>query len=199
MKIDWKLGRSHYSNIKITIDTEPDSRKMWEITVSVNAQLDKFNEICLYFSYGWLRRRIIFPLQAHGLCVWKYEHVHPKMPYYKVINDGINISITVLKSMKNFTIKEKFIAYTINGASTVNTCQDALEGKVTNTAIYRTLQTNFWQDLFAHALQGECKSAVLGFKSEDYKGAIIVCITVVQKVSRLVVCGQRRFYLVQYQ
>ena len=49
-------------------------------------------------------------LQAHGVCVWKYEYVHLVMAYSKVGTDGINISIRVLKLVEDFTIQDKFIA-----------------------------------------------------------------------------------------
>ena len=56
--------------------------------------------------------------------------------------------------MEYFTIQDKVIAYMSDGGSNLKTCQDALKRKVTNTAIYRTQQTMFQQDCFAHALQG---------------------------------------------
>ena len=81
------------------------------------------------------------PLQYHGKCARKYEYVHLVMAYSKVGTDGINISITVLKLIEDFTIQDKFIAYMINGGYNLKTYQDALEGKITNAAIYRTQQT----------------------------------------------------------
>ena len=59
--------------------------------------------------------------------------------------------------MEDFTIQDKFIMYKIDGGYNLKTRQDALEGKVTNTAIYHTQETMFRQDYFAHALQGACK------------------------------------------
>ena len=59
--------------------------------------------------------RGISPLQAHGVCAWKYEHVHLGMPYSKIGTDGINLSIPVLKLMEDFTIQDKVIAYKSNG------------------------------------------------------------------------------------
>ena len=55
--------------------------------------------------------------------------------------------------MEYFTIQDKVITYMSDGRSNLKTCQDALEVKVTNTAIYRTQQTMFQQDCFAHAIQ----------------------------------------------
>ena len=69
-----------------------------------------------------------------------------------------------------------------DGESNLNTCQDALERKVTNTAIYRTQQTMFQLDCLSHALQGACKAAVLDCKSKDDKGTIAVCVAIDQKI-----------------
>ena len=94
-----------------------------------------------------------FTFQAHGMCEWRYEHVHLVRLYSNVGTDGINPSIPVLELMEYFTFQDKVISYMSDGGSNLNTCQDALEGKVTNTAIYRTQQTMFQQDCFAHAIQ----------------------------------------------
>ena len=115
----------------------------------------------------------MFSLQAHGMCEWKYDHVHLGMPNSKVVTDGINISIPFLKLMEGFTIQEKFIAYTSDGGYNLKMCQDALEGKVTNATIYRTQQNMFQQDFFAHVLQGACKADILDCKSEDDDGTIL--------------------------
>ena len=69
--------------------------------------------------------------------------------------------------MEDFTIQDKFIMYKIDGGYNLKTRQDALEGKFTNAAIYCTKQTIFWQDCFAHALQGAYKASILDCKSED--------------------------------
>ena len=67
-----------------------------------------------------------------------YKHVHLGMPYSNVETYDINTSIPVLKLMGDFTIQDKIIAYTSNEGYNLNTCQDTLEGKYTNSAIYRT-------------------------------------------------------------
>ena len=82
--------------------------------------------------------------------------------------------------MEYFTIQDKVIAYMSDGESNLITCRDALEGKVTNTAIYRTQQTMFQQDCLYHALQGAWKAAGLGCKSEDEEGTIDVCVATVR-------------------
>ena len=81
--------------------------------------------------------------------------------------------------MKYFTIQDKVIAYMSDGGSNLKRCQDSLEGKVTNNAIYRTQQTMFQLDFFANALQDAFKAAVLDCKSEDDEGIISVCIATV--------------------
>ena len=126
------------------------------------------------------------PLQAHIMCAWKYKHVHLGMPYSKVGTDGSSLSIPVLKLMEDFTIQDKVITYKSNGRYNFKTCQDVLEGKFTNTIIYRTQKTMFWQDRFAHALQGACKEAILDCKYEGEEGKIVRCVATVQKI--LVTC-----------
>ena len=137
----------------------------------------------------------IFSLQAHVMCVWKYEHVHLGMLYSKVGTDDIDLNILVLKLMEDFTIQDKFIAYTSNGGYNLKTFQDALEGKVTNAAIYRTQQTMFRRKKIAYALQGACKAAVIYFNSNDDKGAIILCVATLQ--TQILLSGQRRVHLVK--
>ena len=85
----------------------------------------------------------------------------------------------------------------IDGGSSFKTCQDTLEVTFKNTVIYRTQQNIFWQDVFAHVLQGACKADVLDLKSKDDKGGIVVRIVMVKKFLRLVLRGQRRVQLVQ--
>ena len=63
----------------------------------------------------------ISALQYHGMCAWKYENVYLGIPYSKVGTDGINISISVLKLMDDFTIQDKVIAYMSNGGSNLKT------------------------------------------------------------------------------
>ena len=77
------------------------------------------------------------------MCSQKYKYVHLGIPYSKVGTDSINISIPILKLMEDFTIQDKFVAYTSDGGYNLKTCQDALEGKVTNSAIYCTQKTMF--------------------------------------------------------
>ena len=69
-----------------------------------------------------------------------------------------------------------------DGGSNLKRCQDALEGKVTNNAIYRTQQTMFQLDCFAHVLQDAFKVAVLDCKSEDDEGTISVFVATVRKI-----------------
>ena len=89
--------------------------------------------------------RGISPLQAHRVWAWKYKHVRLGIPYSKIGTDGINISITVLKLMEDFTIQYKVVVHKSYGGPNLNTQQDELEGKVTNTNIYITQKTMFWQ------------------------------------------------------
>ena len=91
--------------------------------------------------------------------------------------------------MEYFTIQDKFVTYMSDGGINLKTCQDELEGKVTNTAIYRTQQTMFQQDCFAHALKDAWDADVLECKSEDDEGTIYVCVATVKKFSRLVLRG----------
>ena len=84
--------------------------------------------------------------------------------------------------MEYFTFQDKFIAYMSDGGSNLKTCQDALDVKVTNTAIYRTQQTMFQKDCFAHALKDAWNADVLDCKSEDDEGIISVCIATVWKI-----------------
>ena len=124
-------------------------------------------------------RRNVF-LQAHGIFVWKYKHIHLGIPYSKVVTDGINLNIPVFKLMEDFTIQDEFILNTRNGGYNFNICQDALEGKVKNSVVYYIQQTMFRKYCFVHVLQGACKAAVLDCKSEDDKGTIVVSIATVR-------------------
>ena len=84
-----------------------------------------------------------FSLQAYGIFARKYEYVHLGIPHSKFGTDGINLSIPVLKLMENFTIQDKVIAYTSYGGYNLKTCQDTLDVKVINAAIYCTQKTMF--------------------------------------------------------
>ena len=76
-----------------------------EITVTVGAQLAKFNCICLSFDLCMTQTTDDPPpLQNHVMCACKYEHVHLGIPYSKVVAYGTNLSIPVLKLMDDFTI-----------------------------------------------------------------------------------------------
>ena len=75
--------------------------------------------------------------------------------------------------MEYFTIQNKVIACTSDVGSNLKMCQDALEGKATNTAIYRTKKTMFRKDFFAHVLQSVWKAAVLDCKYKDDEGTIV--------------------------
>ena len=85
---------------------------------------------------------IVF-LQDHLMREWKFGHVHLGMPYSKFGTDGINLSILVLKLMKDFNMEDKVIAYTSNEGYNLKMCQDAMEWNIPNTAIYRTQKLCF--------------------------------------------------------
>ena len=54
-------------------------------------------------------------LKSHGMCAYKYKHVHLVKPYLKFGTDSINLSIPFLKLLADFTIQEKYITYTSYG------------------------------------------------------------------------------------
>ena len=64
----------------------------------------------------------------------------------------------------------------------MNTCHDVLEWKVRNTANCRTQQTIFQQYCFSHAIQGVCKAAIFGYKSEDDEVKIVVSVEIFWKI-----------------
>ena len=184
--------RSLYSNIKDMIDVEADSRK-----TAGNYSYCRHSKFNCFFmddsEYGGF-----FSLWAHGICAYKYKHLHLRIPYSKVGTYYINLSTPVLISMEYFTIKDKFISYTSNRGSNLKMFRDSLEGKL-QTPQFTAHNKLFFDNICFPICYNVHARHQFWVASPRITRAQSPCALQQSKmVSRLVLCGRRRVHLVQY-